>query len=144
MSDESATGIDPRLTRFLMTASAVFMALLGLAAALFTETILGYFGLPVEGFAVVLMKIVAGLYFGLAVLNWMARGNLIGGIYSRPVALANFAHFLAVTVVFAQQLPGASAMAEYGVTAGLNAAFAGAFGYVVFGGGGSCGGGSCG
>ena len=26
-------------------------------------------------------------------LNWMARGNIIGGIYSRPVAVGNLIHF---------------------------------------------------
>jgi hypothetical protein len=26
-------------------------------------------------------------------LNWMARANRIGGIYSRPVAMGNFLHF---------------------------------------------------
>lgn len=119
------------------------MALVGFMAAVFSQEILRYFGHPAEGFAVVLVKIVAGLYFGLAILNWMARGNMIGGIYSRPVGLANFAHFLAVAVVLVKQLPTTPNTAEFAVTAGLNAVFAGAFGFVVFGRGGACGG-SCG
>lgn len=27
-------------------------------------------------------------------LNWMAKGSLIGGIYNRPIAVANFTHFI--------------------------------------------------
>jgi hypothetical protein len=26
-------------------------------------------------------------------LNWMAKGSLIGGIYNKPVAVGNFMHF---------------------------------------------------
>ena len=29
-----------------------------------------------------------------AMLNWMAKGVIIGGIYSRPIVIANLAHFL--------------------------------------------------
>lgn len=136
MTGEDDLPID---TRLLMSASAVFMALLGLTAAFFPEQILAYFGQPGDGFTVALVKTVAGLYFGLAVLNWMARGNLIGGIYSRPVAMANFAHFLAVALVFLQQAPATPHTAEFAVTGGLNAVFGGAFAFVVFRGGGSCG-----
>jgi hypothetical protein len=27
-------------------------------------------------------------------LNWMAKGTIIGGIYNRPIAIANLTHFL--------------------------------------------------
>lgn len=129
----------PLNTRFLMAASAVFMALVGIGMATFSEQILTHFGHPAEGFAVALMKVVAGLYLGLAVLNWMARGNLIGGIYSRPVALANFAHFLAVALALLQQAPSAVHTAEIAATGAVNAVFGGAFAFVVFRGGGACG-----
>ena len=26
-------------------------------------------------------------------LNWMAKGTLIGGIYNKPIAIGNFTHF---------------------------------------------------
>lgn len=43
-----------------------------------------------------ILQILGGLYFAFAMLNWTAKANLIGGIYSRPVAIANFTHFLIV------------------------------------------------
>jgi hypothetical protein len=43
--------------------------------------------------AVVQIQLAGALYLGFAVLNWMAQGNVIGGIYSRPVAVGNVAHF---------------------------------------------------
>lgn len=126
-------------TRLLMSASAVYTGLLGLAAALFEEEILSLFGAPADGFSVVLVGVVGGLYIGYAVLNWMARGNLIGGIYSRPVAMGNFAHFLAVSVLLVQRVPSSPHAVGLAVPAGLSVIFAAAFGWIVFGKGGSCG-----
>ena len=36
------------------------------------------------------------------ILNWTARGVLIGGIYARPLALGNFLHFAMVGVMLAK------------------------------------------
>tara|TARA_B100000795_G_C22758264_1_gene422450 strand:- start:769 stop:1020 length:252 start_codon:yes stop_codon:yes gene_type:complete len=33
------------------------------------------------------------MYLGFAMLNWMAKGPLIGGIYDKPIAVGNFMHF---------------------------------------------------
>src|SRR5690606_27894792 len=43
--------------------------------------------------SILLGQVIGGLYFGYSMLNWMTKGSLIGGIYNRPVAIANFAHF---------------------------------------------------
>jgi hypothetical protein len=40
------------------------------------------------------MQIIGSLYFALAILNWMSKGSLIGGIYGRPIAMANLTHFV--------------------------------------------------
>lgn len=122
-----------------MMASALYMGLLGLGAAMLPEVLLGHFGYPAEGLGRVLLKLVGGLYLGFAVLNWMARGNLIGGIYSRPVALGNFAHFLGAAIVLLQQAPTAAPTLEYASVGALSAVFAVAFGYITFAAGGSCG-----
>jgi hypothetical protein len=42
----------------------------------------------------IVFQVLGALYFGFAMLNWTAKANLIGGIYSRPVAIGNFTHFL--------------------------------------------------
>ena len=40
------------------------------------------------------MQIIGSLYFALAILNWMSKGSFIGGIYNRPIAMANLTHFV--------------------------------------------------
>ena len=33
------------------------------------------------------------MYLGFGILNWMAEGTLIGGIYNKPIAIGNLMHF---------------------------------------------------
>ena len=40
------------------------------------------------------MQIIGSFYFAFAILNWMSKGSIIGGIYNRPIAMANLTHFV--------------------------------------------------
>jgi len=31
------------------------------------------------------MQIIGSFYFAFAILNWMSKGSIIGGIYNRPI-----------------------------------------------------------
>ena len=50
-------------------------------------------GIDPSGILPVLVQLLAALLFAFAMVNWMARGSLIGGIYNRPVAIGNLTHF---------------------------------------------------
>jgi hypothetical protein len=94
-------------TRILMTASALFMGLLGLAATFLPQETLAAAGVPeasLPALAVILVQALGALYLGFAILNWMAKGILVGGIYARPLALGNFLHFSAVTIVLVKAI----------------------------------------
>lgn len=96
-------------TRVLMTTSALFMGLLGLAASFLPQETLAAAGVPEESLpalAVILVQALGALYLGFAILNWMAKGILVGGIYARPLALGNFLHFSVVTVVLVKAIFG--------------------------------------
>lgn len=80
-------------TRLLMCASAIFLGVLGASAIFLPQEILACAGTAPAEFMVVLVQIAGALYLGFGMLNWMGRGNIIGGIYSRPVAIGNLAHF---------------------------------------------------
>ncbi|MHA4844699.1 hypothetical protein ACX0G7_11070 [Flavitalea antarctica] len=79
-------------TKLLMISSAVIFGATGLLLTFVPEEVGVYLGLPVE--ATLLIQFLGAANFGFAMLNWMAKGNLIGGIYSKPVALGNYSHFL--------------------------------------------------
>ncbi len=89
-----------------MAISATFMAVLGLSATFLPQEALAYAGYPAKGLAVVFVQVTGALFLGFAFLNWMARGTLIGGIYSRPVAMGNFMHFAMVTIVLVESVIG--------------------------------------
>ena len=83
----------PVHTTILMRLSSLVLGIVGLAASFMPQEILAHYGSRSSGLGVLLMQVVGALYLGFAVLNWMARDVLIGGIYARPVALGNFLHF---------------------------------------------------
>jgi hypothetical protein len=91
-------------TRILMIASAAFMTVLGAAASFLPEEILRYTGTVPAPLINSVVQTCGALYLGFAALNWMARGVLIGGIYSRPLALGNFLHFFVVAVTLIKVL----------------------------------------
>lgn len=120
-------------TRLLMRASSIFMGSLALPAIFAPEEVMAYAGGQSGAFATLAMQGFGAVYVGFSLLNWMAQANLIGGIYSRPVALGNLVHFFIATsallkAVLAGQhsLPAMAGAAAY-------AAFAVLFGVVLFG-----------
>ena len=87
-------------TKLLMRVSAIYLALLGAAASFLPQEVLTYSGVQSGqgAVAVLLIQVAGALYLGFAGLNWTAQANLIGGIYSKPVALANFTHFTVASI----------------------------------------------
>ena len=81
-------------TKLLMTSSAVSLAMIGLACSFIPHEILAYFGVVDLAIFPLILQILGALYLGFALLNWTAKANLIGGIYSKPVAIGNFMHYM--------------------------------------------------
>ena len=81
-------------TKLLMIASSFTLGILGLAATFFPSEIFAYFNISNAGIATLLLQVAGALYVGFAMMNWMAKGNIIGGIYSKPLAMGNFTHYL--------------------------------------------------
>lgn len=76
-----------------MTASAAFSAALGVVLTFMPQELLAHLGAVEQGFTVVLVQMLGVLCLGFATLNWMMRSSVIGGIYGRPVSMANCMHF---------------------------------------------------
>jgi hypothetical protein len=54
----------------------------------------------------------AAAWLGMAVLNWHSRGLVLGGIYGRPVVLANFATYF-LTASSSLQLLGQEGLPKW-------------------------------
>ncbi len=80
-------------TKILMISSAVFLAIIGTFLSFFPNEIAEYLNVDPNVITILFLKILSALYLGFGILNWMAKGTLIGGIYNRPIAIGNLMHF---------------------------------------------------
>jgi len=80
-------------TKLLMTSSALILGLAGIFALFMPDVLLSAQGLAATGTMSTLVQLTGALYFSFALMNWIAKDSLIGGIYARPVSLGNFGHF---------------------------------------------------
>lgn len=107
-------------TRILMTTSSLVLGLAGLFGLFAPDTVVALLGLPPAAPLSVMVQLLGTGYYALAFLNWMARGSTIGGIYARPISMANLVHFLCGSLVLGKyllsngvSLPGAVVLALY-------------------------------
>ena len=85
-------------TKFLMMCSAVVMAFPGFTASFLPMELLTMLGMTANELPILFMQITGALYLGFAIMNWMAKTVLMGGIYARPLAMGNFLHFTVVAL----------------------------------------------
>ena len=78
-----------------MTSSALILGLAGVLALFAPDVLISTQGAAAAGTTSVLVQLMGALYFSFALMNWTAKDSLIGGIYARPISLANFSHFFA-------------------------------------------------
>ena len=105
-----------------MICSALFMGLIGIALSFLPQELLNYLAIPYNSLLQVLIQLMSALYLAFAMLNWMAKSNLIGGIYSRPLAVGNFTHFFI----------GAITLLKAGLSAQFTVLWVIAIPYVIF------------
>jgi hypothetical protein len=120
-------------TKILMTASSVFMGLIGIALSFMQSEVLKALGQMPNHTLNLTLQLLGALYFGFAMTNWMAKTALIGGIYARPLSIGNFSHFLiaGLALVKAAFSSNTTSIYIYGLTS-IYVFFAILFGYVIF------------
>jgi hypothetical protein len=74
--------------------SAAVLLVGGLAMLFAAELVLPALVPGTAGAASLLGSLIAAGWLGMASLNWFQRSALLGGIYGRPIVLANFAFYL--------------------------------------------------
>ena len=119
-------------TKILMTASAGVLGLAGLVAVFAPEFPLGALGVAPANFPAVVVQLLGTLYLSFASMNWLARGSAIGGIYARPISMANFTHFFIGALVLVKVLLAGGSSVLVVVSAGIYAVFALLFWWLAF------------
>jgi hypothetical protein len=120
-------------TKLIMTASAISLAIIGLGLTFLATEIADYFLISSTVSFQLIIQVLGGLYFAFAMLNWMAKGSVIGGIYNRPIVIANFSHFLIGGLALIKGLINRPDLpSAFWIIAGLYFVFAILFGILLF------------
>lgn len=117
-------------TKFIISSSAITTGLAGIAFTFLPEEIIQFTRLEQRLEIIALLKIVGALYFSFGIINWMNRSRLIGGIYNKPLATANFSHFFIVAVFMIKGLLFSSTMIYWTITI-IYSCYAGLFGIIM-------------
>jgi hypothetical protein len=80
-------------TKIIMTSSAILLAGIGILFSFLPHEVMEYLNVESTTITTLFFNILSALYLGFALLNWMAKGTLIGGIYNKPITIANLMHF---------------------------------------------------
>jgi hypothetical protein len=119
-------------TKILMTSSCLIFGILGISALFMPDRVLSAFGINTTDASSLLVQLMGTLFFAFALMNWTVKDGVIGGIYQRPVSLANFAHFFAGALTALKYLLSHSASPLIVGIAVIYAAYAVMFYWLVF------------
>lgn len=120
------------LPRVLMTASAILLSLVGAFCTFAPDVVLRRLGAPVTSALLLVVQMLGALALGHAMLNWISRHALLGGIYGRPVVLGNVAHFTTAALGMVKLLAGAAELRVLWPLAAAYAVLAVGFGRLLF------------
>lgn len=118
-------------TKLLMTSSAILMGTTGIALSFLPQELARVIDLPESGWSQLILQVAGAQYVAFAMINWMAKSNLIGGIYSKPVAMGNLIHFGVSSLALLKLSVISQPLLYWGLT-GIYIVFAICFGYVFF------------
>lgn len=81
-----------------MASSAVLLGFSGLLLTFFPDELSAILVRSGNETLSMFIQIIGAMYFAFGMLNWMSRKSHIGGIYNRPIAIANMTHFMMVGI----------------------------------------------
>lgn len=113
-----------------MSGTALFLGIIGVALLFIPQELASYF--QMEESSVLALQLMGGMYFAFSILNWMYKANTIGGIYGRPVALANFTNFFVGALTFIKIILAGDQGISMILACLIYCAFAFAFAYLLF------------
>jgi len=118
-------------TKLIMSVTAIFLVVISLSLTFAPDNVMHAFGIADSIIIRLVFQLLGAFYFAFAMLNWMAKGAIIGGIYNRPIAIANLSHFLIGGLALTKAVLGHNELPMiFSVLAGFYMVAAGVF-YVV-------------
>ena len=124
----------PKLTtsKIVLGSSAIILAASGLALTFFPDELADSINLPEGASVKLLIQTIGAMYFGFAMLNWMSSRSLIGGIYNRPIAIANMTHFMMVGIALTKLMLSKALPQSFWLVTLIYVVYALIFGWLLF------------
>ena len=79
-------------SKYIMIFSAFSLGIIGILLLFLPQEFIAAIQIKGSIELEIILQILGSVYLGFAILNWNSRFKIIGGIYSRPLVLANFTH----------------------------------------------------
>lgn len=88
-------------SQLLMVSSAAFNAVLGIIFSFFPQEVIAHFGETAGPVTIRTLQVLGAFYVAMALMNYTGKKAVIGGIYNRPVQMANttYCSITAITLV---------------------------------------------
>ena len=86
-------------TKIIMKSSALLLGFTGLMLTFFPQELSESLGQLESDMMTRSLEVIGAMYLAFGMMNWMSRKSLIGGIYNRPIAIANMTHFMMVGII---------------------------------------------
>ncbi len=96
-------------TKYLMTAAALALGAAGIILSFLPQEILAAVQETPSPARTIPVQMLGALYYAFAMVNWLSKDSLMGGIYGRPIVIGNLTHFLIGTLVLLKSLSVAAA-----------------------------------
>jgi hypothetical protein len=125
-------GPEQVISKIVVTASAVFLVGTGLALNFLPQEVAAALGLGAAPMVVLILQVLAAALLGMGFLNWLSKGNPMGGIYSRPLALENLLLYGVAAISLDRAALHAATPRLIELAAVVFTAFAIAFGWLMF------------
>jgi hypothetical protein len=119
-------------SKIVLTASAVLLFGAGLALNFLPQEVAAALGMGNAPTAVLLVQVLSAALLGMGFLNWLSKGNPMGGIYSRPLALQNFLFFGVSSISLDRTALRSASLPAIQLAACVVTLFAVAFGWLMF------------
>jgi CBS domain containing-hemolysin-like protein len=110
----------------------MLMAVCGILFQFVPHEVLNIFNVDSNGIMSLFVQLMGAMYLGFAMMNWMAKAVLVGGIYARPLAMGNFIHFIIGALALLKFAFSAPNLIGIWLAAAIYSIFAILFGLVMF------------
>ncbi len=120
------------ISKIILTATALLLAAVGLALDFLPQEAAALLGLAAAPALTVILQCLAAALLGLGYLDWLSRANLMGGIYSRPLALANLLFFAVSSITLVRFTAQHTTPTALRVACIVASAFAVLFAWLMF------------